>query len=134
MDPNLPDGVHYWRPGLQFRKEGYRVVIDGTDTLAGSCSPMPYCIRNLCSFTGTPLPKALLTATLHPALLLGGEIAKRKGQLKEGMDADLCIMDWEGNVKSTWVMGNEVWRDKRWGKVGSANGFGEESMVNGHCH
>lgn len=95
---------------------------------------MPYCIRNLCSFTGTTLPKALLTATLHPALLLGGEIAKQKGQLKEGMDADLCVMDWEGNVKSTWVMGNEVWRDKRWGKAGSNNGFGEDQMINGHSH
>ena len=35
MDPNLPDGVHDWRPGLKFRKEGYKVVIDGTNTLAG---------------------------------------------------------------------------------------------------
>lgn len=131
LDPNLPDGVHDWRPGVKFYKEGYRVVIDGTDTLAGSCSPMPYLIRNLVSFTGTNLPKALLTATFHPAQLLGGEVARRKGQLKEDMDADLCIIDWEGEVVSTWVMGKEVWRDRRWGEPGSAGGFGQESMVNG---
>jgi hypothetical protein len=35
MDPGLEDGVHNWRPGVKFRKDGYRVVIDGTDTLAG---------------------------------------------------------------------------------------------------
>lgn len=133
MDPTLPDGVHDWRPGVRFHKEGYRVVIEGTDTLAGSCSPMPYCIRNLVAFTGTSLPNALLTATLHPAQLLGGAVARQKGQLKEGMDADLCIMDWSGEVVSTWVMGREVWRDGRWGKAGSTNGFGKDSMVNGHA-
>jgi N-acetylglucosamine-6-phosphate deacetylase len=35
MDPGLEDGVHDWRPGVKFRKDGYRVVIDGTNTLAG---------------------------------------------------------------------------------------------------
>ena len=131
MDPTLPDGVHDWRPGVKFHKEGYRVVIHGTYTLAGSCSPLPHCLRNLIQFTGTSLPKALLTATLHPAQLLGGQVAARKGQLVQGMDADLCVIDWDGEVISTWVMGNEVWRDKRWGKTGSSNGFGDESMVNG---
>ena len=114
MDPNLPDGVHDWRPGLKFRKEGYRVVIDGTNTLAGSCSPMPYLIRNLVSFTGATLPQALLTATLNPAQMLGGQVGQSKGQLREGFDADLCVFDWQGNVRSTWVGGEEVWRHKEW--------------------
>ncbi|ORY34266.1 N-acetylglucosamine-6-phosphate deacetylase, putative [Naematelia encephala] len=113
MDPNLPDGVHDWRPGVKFRKEGHRVVIDGTNTLAGSNSPLPTCIQNLMHFTSIPLPEALLTCTLHPAELLnlGG-----KGQLKEGFEADLCVLDWEGRVRSTWVAGKEVWRDDRLGK------------------
>lgn len=113
LDPSLPDGVHDWRPGVKFRKDGYKVVIDGTDTLAGSCSPMPYCIRNLCKFTGISLSSALITATYNPAQLLGGQIAQTKGQLKVGYHADLCVFDWEGNVKSTWVKGEEVWRDTK---------------------
>ena len=131
MDPNLPDGVHDWRPGLKFRKEGYRVVIDGTSTLAGSCSPMPYLLRNLCAFTGCTLPQALLTATLHPAELLAGKIGSRKGQLREGFDADLCIVDWDGYVRSTWVMGQEVWRDEQWGKVGQGDSLGGKRKVEG---
>ena len=129
MDPNLPDGVHDWRPGLKFRKEGYKVVIDGTNTLAGSCSPLPYLLRNLCLFTGTSLPQALLTATFNPAQLLGGQVAAKKGQLKEGFDADLCVFDWEGNVRSTWVGGEEVWRDSRWGVPGSGDKFGDDDKV-----
>jgi len=133
MDPNLPDGLHDWRPGTKFRKEGPTVYIDGTNTLAGSCAPLPLCLRNLCKFTGATLPKALLTATLQPALLLGGTVARRKGQLKEGFDADLCILDWKGNVLSTWIMGKEAWRDMRWGKAGLARGLGEKELVNGHA-
>ena len=124
MDPNLPDGVHDWRPGLKFRKEGYKVVIDGTSTLAGSCSPMPYLLRNLCSFTGCTLPQALLTATLHPAQLLAGKTGESKGQLREGFDADLCVFDWNGYVRSTWIMGKEVWRDTQWGKAGEGDYLG----------
>lgn len=40
MDPALPDGVHDWRPGVKFRKEGYKVTIEGTDTLAGRSVPL----------------------------------------------------------------------------------------------
>jgi N-acetylglucosamine-6-phosphate deacetylase len=35
LDPSLPDGVHDWREGVKFRKDGIKVVIDGTNTLAG---------------------------------------------------------------------------------------------------
>jgi len=124
MDPNLPDGIHAWRPGTSFRKEGPTVYVNGTDTLAGSCAPLSLCLRNLCKFTGETLPRALLTATLHPAMMLGKAIAQRKGQLKEGSDADLCILDWEGNALSTWIMGKEAWRDSRWGKAGAREPFG----------
>lgn len=122
MDPNLPDGVHNWRPGVQFRKEGSTVYINETNTLAGSCAPLSLCLRNLCKFAGVSLPKALLSATLHPALMMGGEVARRKGQLKEGFDADLCVLDWEGNVLSTWIMGVEAWRDKSWAKTDGRRG------------
>jgi len=121
MDPHLADGVHKWRPGIHCRKAGHAVYLDGTDTLAGSCAPLDQCVRNLAAFTGASLPKALLAATLNPALALGGEVAKTKGQLKAGFHADLCVLDWQGNVRTTWVMGQEAWRDSRWGRTDAGN-------------
>lgn len=35
LDPNLRDGVHEWRDGRRFVKEGDKLYIEGTDTLAG---------------------------------------------------------------------------------------------------
>lgn len=42
--------------------------------------------------------------------MLGGEIARTKGALLEGRDADLVVLDQQGIVQATWVMGKEVWR------------------------
>ncbi|KAL1405982.1 N-acetyl-glucosamine-6-phosphate deacetylase [Vanrija albida] len=110
MDPNLPDGVHHWREGFSFRKEGLRVVIDGTNTLAGSAIPFDQCVANLSHWAAITLPQALVCATHHPAQMLGGEIGRTKGRLDEGMDADLVVFGWDGKVRSTWVMGEEVFR------------------------
>ena len=80
------------------------------------CCPLNTCLYNLSTFASIPLPEALLAATLRPAQMLGGAIAASKGQLKEGFDADLCILGWDGSVKSTWVGGVEVWRCPTTGK------------------
>lgn len=48
--------------------------------------------------------------------MLGGEIAEHKGKLDMGYDADLTVFDWEGNVRSTWIMGKEVFRAKEVGE------------------
>lgn len=37
LDPNLKDGVHEWRDGKRFVKEGDKLYLEGTDTLAGRC-------------------------------------------------------------------------------------------------
>jgi N-acetylglucosamine-6-phosphate deacetylase len=74
-----------------------------------SCCPLNRCIANLLRFAAIPLPEALLTATLNPAKLLGGSIASTKGKLEVGYDADLVILDWDGSVKSTWIMGKEAY-------------------------
>lgn len=41
--------------------------------------------------------------------MLGGEISRRKGALEVGMDADLVVLDAQGNVRSTWILGEEVY-------------------------
>lgn len=35
LDPHLHDGVHEWRDGKRFVKEGDKLYLEGTDTLAG---------------------------------------------------------------------------------------------------
>lgn len=35
LDPHLKDGVHEWRDGKRFVKEGDKLYLEGTDTLAG---------------------------------------------------------------------------------------------------
>jgi N-acetylglucosamine-6-phosphate deacetylase len=36
LDPHLQDGVHEWCDGKRFVKEGVKLYLEGTDTLAGS--------------------------------------------------------------------------------------------------
>lgn len=35
MNPDLQDGAHEWRDGKRIVKEGMRLILEGTDTLAG---------------------------------------------------------------------------------------------------
>jgi adenine deaminase len=44
--------------------------------------------------------------TAHPAALLG--ITDKKGSLNPGLDADLVVLDDEGNVYQTWKFGEKV--------------------------
>jgi hypothetical protein len=37
LDPHLPDGPYAWRDGRRFVKDGDRLYVEGTDTLAGRC-------------------------------------------------------------------------------------------------
>ncbi|KAJ3108894.1 hexokinase A [Physocladia obscura] len=73
------------------RKSNVEVVIEGTNTLAGSVATMPTCIRNLVQFTGCTLAQAINAATMHPAKSIG--ISDRKGTLMPGTDADFVILD-----------------------------------------
>ncbi|CAE6494007.1 unnamed protein product [Rhizoctonia solani] len=107
LDPHLSDGVHEWRDGKRLVKQGDKLFIEGTDTLAGSVVTMPKCIRNFMAFTSCTLGNAIKCATYNPAKCLG--IEARKGTLRAGADADLVVMTPEGEVLSTWVSGKEVW-------------------------
>ncbi|GAA5961592.1 hypothetical protein JCM21900_006645 [Sporobolomyces salmonicolor] len=109
MNPRLPDGRHEWRDGRFIVKEGLRLKIDGTSTLAGSAISLDECVRNLAAFASIPLSKAIRCATWNVAQMLGGEVAQRKGALRTGMDADLVVLSRDGVVWSTWVAGKEAW-------------------------
>ncbi|CAE6470179.1 unnamed protein product [Rhizoctonia solani] len=107
LDPHLPDGVHVWRDGKSLVKQGDKLFIEGTDTLAGSVVTMPTCIRNFMAFTSCTIGDAIKCATYNPAKCLG--IEARKGTLRAGADADLVVMTPEGEILSTWVSGKKVW-------------------------
>ncbi|KAH9888475.1 Metallo-dependent hydrolase [Cubamyces lactineus] len=108
LDPNLKDGVHAWRDGKRFVKDGDKLYLEGTDTLAGSVVTLDKCVRNFSRFTGCSLGEAIRCATFNPARCLG--IERRKGTLRPGADADLVVLDRKGKVLSTWVGGREVWK------------------------
>nr|GAT57872.1 carbohydrate esterase family 9 protein [Mycena chlorophos] len=107
LDPNLRDGVHEWRDGKRFVKEGDKLYLEGTNTLAGSVVTLDKCVRNFSRFTGCSLGEAIKCATFNPAKCLG--IEDRKGTLRPGADADLVVLDRQGNPVSTWVRGKHVW-------------------------
>ncbi|GAW00568.1 carbohydrate esterase family 9 protein [Lentinula edodes] len=107
LDPNLRDGVHEWRDGKRFVKEGDKLYLEGTDTLAGSVVTLDKCVRNFTRFTGCTLAESIKCATYNPAKCLG--IENQKGTLRSGADADLVVFDAQGVVQSTWVKGKRVW-------------------------
>ncbi|KIM82614.1 carbohydrate esterase family 9 protein [Piloderma croceum F 1598] len=107
LDPNLHDGVHEWRDGKRFVKEGDKLYLEGTNTLAGSVVTLDKCVRNFSRFTGCSLGEAIKCATYNPAKCLG--IENRKGTLRSGADADFVVLDRKGNVLNTWVKGKQVW-------------------------
>ncbi|KAH7883226.1 carbohydrate esterase family 9 protein [Phlebopus sp. FC_14] len=107
LDPHLKDGIHEWRDGRRFYKEGDKLYLEGTTTLAGSVITMDKCVRNFTRFTGCSVGEAIKCATFNPARCLGLE--HKKGTLRPGADADLVVLDGDGEVYSTWVRGKMVW-------------------------
>lgn len=75
LDPNLRDGVHEWRDGRRFVKEGDKLYIEGTDTLAGRWISFLF-TSNLSSYfyihsVSSPLTSAFETLLVSPGALLG---------------------------------------------------------------
>ena len=85
LDANLKDGIYEWRDGRRYVKEGDKLYLEGTDTLAGRCARVPplspriysprprsavtldKCVRNFTRFTGCSLGEAIKCATYNPA-------------------------------------------------------------------
>ncbi|KAF5354888.1 hypothetical protein D9756_005465 [Leucocoprinus leucothites] len=106
LDPHLKDGAYEWRDGQRYVKEGDRLYLEGTDTLAGSVVTLDKCVRNFSRFTGCSFGEAIKCATYNPAKCLG--IENKKGTLRPGADADLVVLSRQGRVLSTWVKGKQA--------------------------
>lgn len=65
-------------------------------TQVGSIATMDACVRRYAAATGLPLPAAAACASAAAARLLGLE--GKKGSLCAGCDADLVVLDGQGQV------------------------------------
>jgi N-acetylglucosamine-6-phosphate deacetylase len=97
--------------GLPFGRThiaGFEIVYDETGVrtvdgaLAGSALELDQAVRNLVSYTGCSLADALATVTSTPADLLG---LTDRGRLREGLRADLVILEPDGRLVATIIAG-----------------------------
>ncbi|MGE5549651.1 MAG: N-acetylglucosamine-6-phosphate deacetylase [Bacteroidota bacterium] len=101
----LPDGT-YWQGSLELTvREGDVRLRDGSR--AGSSLTMIGALRNLIKFTGRGLAECVRPLTCNPAALLG--IQGAKGGIRQGMDADLVLIDRDYRVRGTIVDGRVVY-------------------------
>ncbi|KAM5511661.1 N-acetylglucosamine-6-phosphate deacetylase [Fusarium oxysporum f. sp. phaseoli] len=106
---DLPEGTYEWMPGKTVVKNGEKLFLEGTDTIAGGSTTLLQCVSNLIRWTGCDVAEALQTVTANPARMLGCE--DTKGTLKPGADADLVVLSWsKGEEKSRELQLDEVWK------------------------
>ncbi|TVY13259.1 N-acetylglucosamine-6-phosphate deacetylase [Lachnellula arida] len=103
----LPDGIY---PGhaqipLNQVKAGNKVTIEGTETLIGTCIGLDECVRNLMEWAGIELQEAVMCVTENVADAMGLE---DRGKLEVGRRADFVILEDDGTVKETWILGEQV--------------------------
>lgn len=101
----LKDGVYQW-DGQVIVKDGFRLTLQGTDTLAGSATTLPACVRNLKKWANLPLAQAVKTCTNNAANSIG--VSDTKGYLRPGCDADFVVLDHQGYVLRVFKLGHEV--------------------------
>jgi len=71
--------------------------------LAGSGLTMDRAVRNAMDMLGVDLPMAVRMASANPAKVLG--LDNCKGEIKQGYDADIILMDKNLDIMQTWIGG-----------------------------
>lgn len=97
----LPDGEYEFVNRTVHVTGGSVRLVDGT--LAGSALMLDRAVRNMVALAGVSWSDAIRMATLTPAAITS--ISNRKGRVAPGMDADLVVLDEQGNVRQTWARG-----------------------------
>lgn len=85
---------------------GGKVLLKGTDTIAGSTANLFIELNNFMRFTGASLEDALPLVTRNPADCVG--LYDRKGGIAEGKDADFIV--WDNRIKEVYVKGERVYQ------------------------
>jgi len=91
--------------GSRVRVRGGVAVLEDGSGLAGSVTPLMGMVRYLCSSLGLPVHEALRAASAVPAAAAG--VARRKGHLRVGYDADIILLDSTLAVRRVWCRGVE---------------------------
>lgn len=95
-------------PPGEYRLADFTVYVDETSArlkdggLAGSILTLPEAVQNVMKFCHVPLTDVLPSVTHTPARLLG---LTQKGWLAEGCDADLTLLNAQGEVQATMIGG-----------------------------
>lgn len=103
-------------PGGSYQLGGHDIEIGedglarlkGTDTIAGSTLSMNRGLQILVEKAMVPFDVALNACTLNPARCLG--LAKEKGRIVAGYDADLVILNDDYTVETTIGLGNIIYQ------------------------
>src|SRR5580693_4876066 len=96
----MPDGTYQLGP-IQVEVKDGKCTKDGN--LAGSVLTMDRAVRNVTQFAGWSLRDAVRAATLNPARAVG--LAQGYGVLAPGAEANLVLLNREGEVRKTMVRG-----------------------------
>ena len=97
----LPDGESK-SGGIIIVKKGLKIVLKGTDVIAGSGATMHDCFKDVL-ILGVTINEAVMMSSYNAAKSLN---LHGKGIIQEGMDADLILMDKEYNIKKVIINGN----------------------------
>ena len=100
----MPDGT-YELGGSIVDVTANRVVVSGTDILAGSTLTMADAVANAVSLLGLDVATAVAMATSVPARLLGTD---EVGTLAPGLRADLVRLRADGSLHTTYAEGRPV--------------------------
>jgi len=104
----LPDGRYFMGEVEAVVEKGVARLPDNS-AYAGSVATMDVCIRNGISLMDLSLQDSVKMATQTPARIIKAD--KSKGSLEKFKDADINIIDGNGNVLKTLIMGREYHRD-----------------------
>ncbi len=83
-------------------------LISSTGELAGSSLGMANAVQNTHQGLGIALAEALRMGSLYPAEYLYQNQAVIRGELKEGKQADMVVLNDDLSVKETWISGLKV--------------------------
>ncbi|GAM84727.1 hypothetical protein ANO11243_027280 [Dothideomycetidae sp. 11243] len=104
----LADGTYPWTNGEQIVKHGSRLILHGTDRIAGSTATLIDCVNNFLAWTGVGVAEALRCVTATPAKMLG---LRDKGVLEPGADADMVVLDRADDDEGTETLEvYQVWK------------------------
>ncbi|KAI4598193.1 hypothetical protein KJ359_003076 [Pestalotiopsis sp. 9143b] len=107
----LPDGAYSWTNGdctENIVKKGSKLLLEGSDRIAGSSITLIECVNNFLSWSGEDVPSALQAVTSTPAAMLG--LQGSKGCLEDGADADLVILTEQQTNGGVELIVDEVWK------------------------